>query len=29
LIAEKAITEAGFIGRTWDTLQLWVKKDEK
>jgi serine-type D-Ala-D-Ala carboxypeptidase (penicillin-binding protein 5/6) len=29
LIAEKAVAEAGFIGRTWDTLQLWVKKDEK
>jgi serine-type D-Ala-D-Ala carboxypeptidase (penicillin-binding protein 5/6) len=29
LLAEKAMPEAGFIGRTWDTLQLWVKKDEK
>jgi serine-type D-Ala-D-Ala carboxypeptidase (penicillin-binding protein 5/6) len=29
LLAEKAFAEAGFIGRTWDTLQLWVKKDEK
>jgi serine-type D-Ala-D-Ala carboxypeptidase (penicillin-binding protein 5/6) len=29
LLAEKAFAEAGFIGRTWDTLQLWIKKDEK
>jgi serine-type D-Ala-D-Ala carboxypeptidase (penicillin-binding protein 5/6) len=29
LLAEKAFVEAGFFGRTWDTLQLWIKKDEK
>jgi serine-type D-Ala-D-Ala carboxypeptidase (penicillin-binding protein 5/6) len=29
LLAEKAFAEAGFIGRTWDALQLWIKKDEK
>jgi serine-type D-Ala-D-Ala carboxypeptidase (penicillin-binding protein 5/6) len=29
LLAEKTVAEAGFFGRTWDTLQLWIKKDEK
>ncbi len=27
LLAEKAFAEAGFFGRTWDSLQLWIKKD--
>ena len=27
LVAEKAIDEAGFFGRLWDTIQLWFKKD--
>ena len=26
LIALDAVEQAGFIGRTWDTLQLWFKR---
>jgi serine-type D-Ala-D-Ala carboxypeptidase (penicillin-binding protein 5/6) len=29
LLADKAVSEAGIFGRAWDTLQLWIKKDEK
>jgi serine-type D-Ala-D-Ala carboxypeptidase (penicillin-binding protein 5/6) len=29
LLADKAVAEAGIFGRAWDTLQLWIKKDEK
>jgi len=25
LIALEAVPEAGFFGRTWDTLRLWLK----
>ena len=27
LVAEKAVDEAGFFGRLWDTIQMWFKKD--
>jgi serine-type D-Ala-D-Ala carboxypeptidase (penicillin-binding protein 5/6) len=29
LVAEKAVLEAGIVGRLIDTVQLWIKKDDK
>jgi D-alanyl-D-alanine carboxypeptidase (penicillin-binding protein 5/6) len=26
LIALDAVEQAGFLGRSWDTLQLWFKR---
>jgi serine-type D-Ala-D-Ala carboxypeptidase (penicillin-binding protein 5/6) len=29
LVAEKAVLEAGIVGRLIDTVKLWIKKDDK